>query len=170
MKVSQSSRRRQAARPALPKPEPRPKARPRRKPMPAPTPAAEALAGVFEAVSTELDEALDRALQLIAAARSALLAAQAQLEATVRDSTDPTEQAEASAELLRVERELELLKARRAALVGGTATLRPPSDTDVAEAQRIAGELAKDISGSARVAAIASLAAGAVRLSEQLVA
>lgn len=154
MKVSRSNRRRQVVQPALPKP----------------MPAAEQQAGVFEAATTELDEALDHALQVIAATRSALLAAKARLEAIVRDSTDPTEQAEASAELLRVERELELLKARRAALVGGSATLRPPSDANVAEAQRIAGELAKDISGSARVAAITSLAAGAVRLSEQLVA
>lgn len=158
MKISRSSRRRQVAKsvqPALPKP------------MPA---AEQQTGGVLEAVATDLDEALDHALQLIAATRSALLAAIAQLEAIVRDSTDPTEQAEASAELLRAVPELELLKARRAALVGGTATLRPPGDADVAEAQRIAGALAKDISGSARVAAIASLAAGTVRLSEQLVA
>lgn len=162
MKISRSSRRRQVAKsvqPAL------------SKSIPMPMRAAEQQAGgVLEAVAPDLDEALDRALQLIAATRSALLAAIAQLEAIVRDSTDPTEQAEASAELLRVVPELELLKARRVALVGGTATLRPPGDADVAEAQRIAGELAKDISGSARVAAIASLAAGTVRLSEQLVA
>ncbi|MDO9283962.1 MAG: hypothetical protein Q7U26_03625 [Aquabacterium sp.] len=157
MKISRSSRRRQVAKSVQPT-------------LPKPMPAAALSGGVLEAVSTDVDEALDRALQLIAATRSALLAAKAQLEAIVRDSTDPTEQAEASAELLRVEPELELLRARRAVLVGGTATLKPPGDAEIAEAQRIAGELAQDISGSARVAAIASLAAGTVRLSEQLLA
>ena len=152
MKVSRSSRRRQSARSELPKP----------------MPAAGQAEGVFEAATPELDEALDRALQIIAATRSALLAAKSQLKAIERDSTDATEQAAASAELLRVERELELLKARREALVGGSATLNPPGDADVAEAQRIAGELAKDISGSARVAAIAGLAADAVKLSDKL--
>lgn len=84
--------------------------------------------------------------------------------------TDLDEQARASVELPRVRRELELLENRRRTLVDGTATLRPPRTEDVAEAQRVADDLARVISQSGKVAAIVGLTADAVRLTEKLVA
>lgn len=117
-----------------------------------------------------IDTDLDHALAMMASARRSLLRADVALEAILRDSTDPDEQARASVELPRVRRELELLENRRRTLVDGTATLRPPHTEDVAEAQRVADDLARVISQSGKVAAIVGLTADAVRLTEKLVA
>ena len=118
----------------------------------------------------DIDPALDLALQIMAEARAALLDAKAQLQFIIDTSTDATEQGAASAEQLSVVRELGLLDARRLALTGGSQKLKPPTAGDLAEAQRIAAALAIPIAGSGRVAAIAALAADAVRLTEKLVA
>ena len=111
---------------------------------------------------------LAAALALIAQTRVALLTAQAALEAIVRDSIDPAEQAAAAAGILRIERELALLEARRRELVDGSATLDPPSADDIAEAQRIAGKLGQIIAANAKAAAIVGLVADAVSLAAKL--
>jgi hypothetical protein len=128
--------------------------------------ALEAL-GALEGPSAEAD--LDRALQLMAEMRLDLLKIKARLEVIMRDGTDPDEAARASLELLTVQRELELLDQRRRALVDGVATLRPPRDEDIAQAQRRAQDLAEVLSQDAKVAALAGLAADLARLSERLV-
>lgn len=108
------------------------------------------------------DGQLAAALALIAQTREALLAAQAALEAIIRDSTDPAEQAAAAAGLLRIERDLALLESQRRELLDGSARLNPPSANDIAEAQRVADRLGQVIAASARVAAIVGLVADAV--------
>lgn len=127
----------------------------------------------FSAASAALESAssdLDSALAMIALARRSLLAAQVRLKAILRDSTDPTEQADASAEVLGVERDLQLLESRRGVLVGNVARLRPPSEPDIVEAQRLAGLLAQVLAANAMVSAIAGLTADLVRLTEKLIA
>ena len=79
---------------------------------------------------------LASALALIAKTRQALLSAQVALEAIVRDSIDPAEQAAASAGLLRIQRDLEFLDNLRRVLSGDSATLNPPSDTDISNPLR----------------------------------
>ena len=111
---------------------------------------------------------LDQALRVMAAERRVLLGAQVALEAIVRDSTDPAEQAAASAGLLDIERDLQLLESQRRVLVDGTATLNPPSAADVAEAERIAASLGDVIAANRKAAAIIGLVADAVRLGQRL--
>ena len=111
---------------------------------------------------------LDQALRVMAAERRVLLGAQVALEAIVRDSTDPAEQAAASAGLLDIERDLQLLESQRRELVDGTATLNPPSAADVAEAERIAASLGDVIAANRKAAAIIGLVADAVRLGQRL--
>ena len=111
---------------------------------------------------------LASALALIAKTRQALLSAQVALEAIVRDSIDPAEQAAASAGLLRIQRDLEFLDNLRRVLSGDSATLNPPSDTDISKATRIADKLAQVIATNAKAAAIIDLAANAVDLAKQL--
>lgn len=123
-----------------------------------------------EVVAAAVGDDLDRALEVMASTRRGLLEAQAALRAIQRDSTDDAEQSQAAVELLNVERELALLESRRLALVDGTATLRPPSDADIAEAQRLAGELARVLADVGKVAAIVGLTADIVRLGEKLAA
>ncbi|HSW26720.1 MAG TPA: hypothetical protein VLJ62_28455 [Burkholderiaceae bacterium] len=123
-----------------------------------------------EVAAAAVGDDLDRALEVMASTRRGLLEAQAALRAIQRDSTDDAEQSQAAVELLNVERELALLESRRLALVDGTATLRPPSDADIAEAQRLAGELARVLADVGKVAAIVGLTADIVRLGEKLAA
>lgn len=118
--------------------------------------------------SREADSGLDQALAMIRVNRNALLAAKARFETIERDSMDPGEQAAAGVALLETQRDLELLESRRAALVGGAAMLRPPTDADVAEAERVAGELARVISTNAKVAAVVGAVADVARLAEKL--
>lgn len=135
-----------------------------------PTRSRELDAGLATAAPTAGGDDLDRALEVMAAARRSLLESQAGLRAILRDSTDDAEQAQASVELLRIERDLELLENRRTALVNGAATLRPPSAADMAEAQRLAGVLAQVLAANGKVAAIVGVTADIVRLTEKLVA
>lgn len=123
-----------------------------------------------ELVAAAAGDDLDRALEVMASTRRGLLEAQAALRAIQRDSTDDAEQSQAAVELLNVERELALLESRRLALVNGAATLRPPSDADIAEAQRLAGELARVLAEVGKVAAVVGLTADIVRLGEKLAA
>lgn len=115
-------------------------------------------------------QALQRALDMIELTRQQLLAAQARLEAILRDSIDDAERAEARAGLLVIQRELELLEQRRSVLVDGAATLNPPSSADVAAAQSRAAELAQVLAANGRVAAILGLVADLARMTEELTA
>jgi plasmid stability protein len=124
----------------------------------------------LEAASPAVEDDLDRALEVMAAARRSLLDAEVRLRAILRDSTDDTEQAQAGTELLGVVREIELLENRRTALVSGTATLRPPSAGDIAEAQQLAGDLAQVLAANGKIVAIIGVTADIVRLTEKLVA
>lgn len=132
--------------------------------------AADAPMAAFVAEANPADEALERALKVMDIARTALLQAQSGLEVIKRDSTDDTERAEAAVKLINVVRELELLEARRNSLVGGGATLRPPSPGAVDEAQERASRLAQVLASNGKVAAITGLVADIVRVTERLVA
>jgi hypothetical protein len=115
-------------------------------------------------------QGLKEALAMIEIARQKLLEAQARLEAVLRDSIDDAERAEARSGLIVIQRELELLEQRRALLVGGAATLKPPSSADIAAAQSRAAELAQVLAANARVAAVMGLVTDLIRLTEELVA
>jgi hypothetical protein len=115
-------------------------------------------------------QGLKEALAMIEIARQKLLEAQARLEAVLRDSIDDAERAEARSGLIVIQRELELLEQRRALLVGGAATLKPPSPADIAAAQSRAAELAQVLAANARVAAVMGLVTDLIRLTEELVA
>lgn len=133
-------------------------------------PAVGLVTAALQSAAADVDEEFDRALVVMAAARRAMLEAEAALRAVLRDSTDDVEQAEAAVELLKVTRELELLENRRTALVNGSATLRPPSQADIAEAQRLAAELGQVIAANGKVAAIVGVTADIIRLTERLMA
>lgn len=158
MKVSKTSRRRQADRAVPPKPAADARL----------LPAALAAVVLPGAAALDEEDARQRAFRQLNLAEQALLDARSKLRAIQQDSNDAAEQADAAAGLLAIERDLALLDARRLALEASAATLKPPSDADIAEAQRIAAELAKPIAASARAAAIAGLAADIVKLTEQL--
>lgn len=116
------------------------------------------------------DDGLAQALDLMNVAQRMLVRERVALEAIIEDSTDDAEQAQASVELLRNVRELALLQSRRTSLDGGAASLRPPSEQDMAQAQQLAAALAQVLAANAKVAAIVGLTADIVRLTERLVA
>ena len=158
MKVRTSSRRRQAQRALSSKPHA----------GTAVLTAAPAAFVIHALAPLDAQEALRQAFRLLNQAEQTLLQARSRLRAIFEDSTNPTEQADASAGLLAIERDLALIDARRLALEESTGTLQPPSDADIAEAQRLAAALADAIATSARAAAIAALAADIVKLAEKL--
>jgi hypothetical protein len=153
----------------VPKTAPKSATKPRiRRPR---TAAKKAPGGLGLAATTSAeDDAFDQAFRMLESARRSLLAAEAKLRIILRDSTDPTEQAQASAELLENVRQQSLLEALRLALESRSATLRPPSAESIAESQRLAAVLAQVLATNAKVSAFVAVTADIVRLIEKLVA